>query len=406
MLFITAGIALQMTSFVVIVPLFARRFTQLGAGVAALGASEMAYALAATIAAPFMGSLADRFGRRPVVLGSLAVYVGAFTGYLLATSAYQFIFLRGLAGALTAGLMPAAMGMVADLAPTEGRAQWLGVLSGGASIGWIAGPILGGWLYDNWGYATALLVAIGIAAAALLITALGANETGPASAPRSTLQGPEAAPKAPDMRQLLRSAPSLVKATSSTLIIVLLTYLSVMFAWAFVEPRFMFFAYDDLGWSSAMLGLVMSTYGVAMMLGEFGLGRLSDRLGRKPVIAVGLLLFSAQFLGLALSRHYMVIAVTFVIAGLGNALYDPALSASILDLAPEAHRGRLLGVKSTAGSIGSILGPALVVFLQPSFPASAVFLLASGIVLVTLLAVVVVPHARPGPAIELAARAN
>ena len=68
MLFITAGIALQMTSFVVIVPLFARRFTQLGAGVAALGASEMAYALAATIAAPFMGS-SRRSGRRIGMVG-------------------------------------------------------------------------------------------------------------------------------------------------------------------------------------------------------------------------------------------------------------------------------------------------------------------------------------------------
>jgi MFS family permease len=59
----------------------------------------------------------------------------------------------------------------------------------------------------------------------------------------------------------------------------------------------MFFAYDDLGWSSSMLGLVMSTYGVALMLGEFGLSRLSDKLGRKPVIVAGLILSSAQFIG-------------------------------------------------------------------------------------------------------------
>jgi len=55
-----------------------------------------------------------------------------------------------------------------------------------------------------------------------------------------------------------------------------------MFAWAFIEPRFMFYAYDDLGWSSSMLGLVMSTYGISMMLGEFSLSHLSDQWGRKP----------------------------------------------------------------------------------------------------------------------------
>ncbi len=81
MLSLSACMALQMTSFVIILPLFARRFTELGAGVELLGISAMAYALAATLAAPFMGALADRYGRRRLVLISLATYILAFTGY-------------------------------------------------------------------------------------------------------------------------------------------------------------------------------------------------------------------------------------------------------------------------------------------------------------------------------------
>ena len=150
------------------------------------------------------------------------------------------------------------------------------------------------------------------------------------------------------------------------MIVLLCIYFAVMFAWAFIEPSFMFYAYDDMGWNSSMLGLVMSTYGIAMMLGEFGLSHLSDRFGRKPVIIVGLALFSAQFIGLAFSRDYVLIAVTFVLAGLGNALFDPALSASILDIAPAGHQARILGIKSTAGSLGNILGPAMVVLCMPS----------------------------------------
>lgn len=92
-------LALQMTSFVMILPLFSRRFTAFGAGVEALSASALAYALTSTVAAPFMGALADRFGRRPLVLGPLAVYVLAFSGYLLAPDATWFIGLRGAAGA-------------------------------------------------------------------------------------------------------------------------------------------------------------------------------------------------------------------------------------------------------------------------------------------------------------------
>ncbi len=140
-----------------------------------------------------------------------------------------------------------------------------------------------------------------------------------------------------------------------------------------------------------MLGLVMSTYGISMTLGEFGLGRLSDTLGRKPVIIAGLLLFSAQFIGLAVSRDYVLIAAAFVVAGLGNALFDPALSASILDIAPAEHQARMLGMKSTAGSIGNILGPAMIVLFTPLMQTQTVFLIASGMVLLVMLLMTSVP---------------
>jgi MFS family permease len=95
----------------------------------------------------------------------------------------------------------------------------------------------------------------------------------------------------------------------SAFIVLLSIYFAVMFAWAFIEPSFMFYAYDDMGWNSSMLGLVMSTYGIAMMLGEFGLSHLSDRFGRKPVIIVGW-----RFLSEIVGRHsplIVLIAVTF-----------------------------------------------------------------------------------------------
>src|SRR5512143_3866658 len=177
MICLAVCMALQMTSFVIILPLFARRFTELGAGADAMAASSMAYALAATLFAPLMGALADRMGRRPILLGSLAVYALAFTGYLLATSATTIVVLRGLAGALTAGMMPAATGMVADLAPENRRARWIGILSGGAAFGWIVGPVLGGLLYDKWGFTTALLVSISMAVVTLLAALLFIRET-------------------------------------------------------------------------------------------------------------------------------------------------------------------------------------------------------------------------------------
>jgi MFS family permease len=162
---------------------------------------------------------------------------------------------------------------------------------------------------------------------------------------------------------------------------------SVLFAWAFIEPQLMFYAYDDLGWSSSQLGLAMSTYGLTVMLGEVGLGRLSDRLGRKPVLVLGLALFSAQFLGLVVSRDFIPIVAGFVVAGAGNALFDPALSALFLDLAPEAHKGRVMGIKSTLSSLGSLAGPALVVAFVARLQPQGLFLISLVLIgLVALLA--------------------
>jgi MFS family permease len=377
--------ALQMTSFVIILPLFARRFSEFGAGVESLGLSAMAYALTSTLAAPFMGALADRSGRRRLVLASLAAYILAFTGYLLASSASAFILIRALAGAFTAGLIPAATGIVADLAPIERRAQWIGILNGGASVGWIAGPVLGGMLYDHWGYNLALFVSIIMATVAFTTALLMIPETHKNLARTTGATRRAQTFRLSDLKSSVHTFRNTLPHSLSTFVVLLTISLAVMFAWAFIEPRFMFYAYDDLGWSSSMLGLVMSTYGIAMTLGEFFLSHLSDRLGRKPVIVCGLMLFAAQFIGLAFFRDYILIAGTFVVAGLGNALFDPALSASILDIAPAEHQSHILGIKSTAGSLGNILGPALVVLFTPFLEARGIFLAATGIVCMSVL---------------------
>jgi multidrug resistance protein len=365
--------ALQMTGFVMVLPLFARRFERFGAGVEALGVSAMAYALASIFAAPFVGMLADRIGRRPVILLSLAASVLAFAGYLLATSAALLIVLRGLAGFATAGLAPAITSMVGDLAPETRRAQWLGIVGGGASVGWIAGPLLGGLLYDRFGYTVPFAAAGAMSAGALLLAFFLLPE-------RYT---PVA--HAGQTRPAWKQWPQTLAARPAIPLLLFVTF-GALFAWAFIEPQFMFYAYDNLGWTSSRLGMVMSTYGIACMAGEFGLGHLSDRLGRKPVLVLGLALFSAQFVGLALFRDANWIVVSFLLAGLGNALYDPALSALVLDLTPPEQTAGLMGLKGTAGSLGSLLGPALVVLVAPAVGPNIVFLIAAALVLLLTLA--------------------
>jgi len=366
-------IALQMTGFAMVLPLFGRRFEGFGAGVQALAASDMAYSLTGILAAPLTGMLADRFGRRSIILVSLVGNVLAFCGYLLVPFAWLLILLRGLAGVSTAGLVPATMSIVGDLAPEDRRAQWIGIIIGSASAGHVVGPLLGGQLYDRFGFVVPFAASLATAIGALLLAGFLIPETYTAAVQRSR------------SRLAWSLGRRALPARSTFLMLMLITF-GAMFAWAFILPQLMFYGYDDLAWTSALMGLVWSAYGVAFMLGEFALGRLSDRHGRKPVLLLGLVLFLAPFVGLVAFHNLAWNAVSFVLGGLGNALYDPALSASILDMAPPECTAATMGLKGPAGSLGNLLGPALVVLITPLAGPRVVFLIATALVAVVTLA--------------------
>ena len=383
---LAACTALQMTSYGMIFPLFARKIGDFGDSVAVLATSVMAYSLAGVIAAPFMGVLADRFGRRPLILGSFAVFAAAFAGYYLAASSLAFIVIRGLAGALTAGLGPATMGLVADIAPEDERGRWIGVVGGGTSAGFIVGPVVGGLLYDNWGYGPPFLASIGIALLTLLITFVALPETHTREKRRrAALYEKRAARLAPNRRAVsfMASLPHPLLAFGTLLFV----NLSMIFAWFFIDPQLPFYAFDDLGWSTVQFGAAISCYGWAALIGSLTLGRSSDRFGRKPILIIGLVLHSAQYGGLMLTDVYWVIIAAFIIAGIGEALVNPALSAAYLDITPDEHRSRAMGIKTAVGSLGSLLAPALLTVLVGDLAPRGVFFISAALILFTALVV-------------------
>ena len=380
-LLLAASIALMMTGLGIVMPVFARRLGELGGGVEALGLMTMAFGGAQFFAAPFMGSLADRIGRRPPILIALTAFIVANIGYLLAPNTTVFVVIRGAAGAFTAGLSPAAMAMVADTVPERERARWIGILMGGYGIGLIFGPVLGGLLYDAWGFAAPFLASAGMGVLALLAALFLVPET-----------------RTPEIRlhQLLRQrrdaaraarAPGRAAARLAWLprpLFLFATLLTVdfmgTFAFTFIEPQMIFYFYDQLGWSTVQFGLVVAVYGVAMFLGQTTLGQLSDRYGRRPIITLGMLLNASLYAGLAFLTNFGTILVVAAVAGLGAALISPALGALLLDITEEKHRSRVLGFKNSALSLAGVLGPLLVVFATRLTDARGIFLMAGGLV--------------------------
>jgi MFS family permease len=84
---------------------------------------------------------------------------------------------------------------------------------------------------------------------------------------------------------------------------------------------------------------------------------------------------------------YWMIIAAFIIAGLGEALLNPALNAAYLDITPEEHRSRAMGIKGAIGSLGSLLAPALVMIVIHFVPPQSVFLISAALILSTALLV-------------------
>ena len=383
MLLLAGSIALMMTGFGIILPVFARRLGELGSGVEGLGLMTMSFALAQFLAAPVMGSLADRYGRRPFILLGLAAFALSNVGFLLAQTTAQFIAVRAIEGALAAGLFPAAMGVVADIVPANQRARWVGFVMGSYGVGFIFGPVIGGMLFDTWGFAapfaiSAVMATIAFVGAFILVPETRTPEVRRRERLRVRWAAEGAATSEPSF---LDSIPRPLAVFGTLLFI---DFVGV-FAFAFIEPQMIFYFYEELDWTTVQFGVVVGAYGLAMVLSQTLLGQASDRIGRKPIVVLGLVLNTIFYFGLAIVTQFGLTLLVAAVAGAGSGLMAPAMSAYYLDITPSQHRSRIMGVKGSVASLGGVIGPLLVVVFSVFSSPQGVFIAGGVVVALTLL---------------------
>ncbi len=379
---LTACLILQMLGGSILFTVFARKIATFGEGVAVFGLSATVFSITALLAAPQMGKLADRWGRRPVLMIGLAAPVLTRIGLLLAPTEEIFIGIRAVSGALTAGLIPASLSIIADIVPPEQRGRWIGFVNGGSTIGFALGPPLGGWFFDLWGLSVPFYAAALASFCALLIPLFLIPETLPQS-PRQ----PSPDPTGP-VQELpkVKISDAIPRPYGRFLILIALTFCAVV-AWRFIEPQFHFFIYDTLGWTSALFGACISGYSILSTLARIGLGQLSDRFGRKPILMIGLVVHTAQYVALLTTTSFQWIALGVAGSGLGEGLFMPALNALYLDVVPQEYSARILGLREATFSLAGLIGPALAVIAADAIPPSGIFVIGGSLILIAALLV-------------------
>jgi multidrug resistance protein len=364
------SVALIMTGFGIIMPVFARRLEDFGSGVVELGYITMGFALAQFALAPVLGSLGDRIGRRPIILLALVGYAAVNIGFLFAPNTAILLVLRCLEGGLTAGLLPVAQATVGDIVPTDQRAKGVSIVMAGYAAGLVLGPFIGGLLYDMWGFAAPFIASSSMGLIASVFAWVMVPETH-LVARQSKIKVNSNQPK-----QQALFTQYLPKPLATFAILILVSFV-LTFTFAFISPVMVFYVYDELNFSATQFGLLAGVLGLAMVLGQIFLGGLSDKYGRKPVIILGLIVFSIFYAGMMFFTRFASCFLVSAIGGIGSALATSATSAYILDISDEDHRSRIQGIRSSFMALGEAIGPLLAVFISTQLAAKSMFMVSA-----------------------------
>ncbi len=312
------------------------------------GVLATAYAVMQLLCAPVLGALSDRYGRRPVLLASLAVMAVDYVGSALAQSMGVLLLLRVVAG-VTAATHATCNAAMADITPPEKRAQTFGLLGAAFMGGFILGPVIGGLLGEIGPRAPFWAAAI-LAAANFAFGWWALPET-VTPATRRPLDWRRANPLG-----AFRSVGRLRGAQPLLLVLFLaeLAFTSYVVIWAY-------WAKAAFGWSPFIIGLSLAAFGVvAVWVQGYGIRLYLRWFGERGTILLGFASSLAFFLLFAVlpgnelgSRIALILCP---LSALGEVIL-PALQARISRLAPSDAQGEALGVVASTRSAAHVLGP-------------------------------------------------
>jgi len=139
-LLLAASVALMMTGFGIILPIFARRLTDFGQGVEALGLMTMAFSL--TLGQATLGRMSDRYGRKPLIVTGVALNATLYFGLVYLTDFYAVLGVAAIAGLGGALLGPAISAFFLDITAEQHRSRVIGIKESSYALGGVAGPLL------------------------------------------------------------------------------------------------------------------------------------------------------------------------------------------------------------------------------------------------------------------------
>ena len=301
------------------------------------------FLVSATIS-PLWGSLADRKGRKLMLLRAslgMAIVI-ALQGF--AGNVYQLFLLRALMG-LTSGYIPNAMALVASQVPREKSGWALGTLSTGQVAGVIVGPLLGGFMADHLGLRTVFLVTAALMFVSFLITLFLIKERVVHVEKADRLKGKAVFETLP--------YPTLIFSLFITTMMIQLTNSSI-------SPILTLFIKDlagDSGNLAFISGVIAAVPGISALVAAPRLGQLGDRIGTGRILMAAMVCCVVLFCVMAVVQTPFQLGFLRFLLGFTDAALMPAVQTLLVKYSSDRVTGRIFGYNQSFMYMGNVVGP-------------------------------------------------
>lgn len=305
------------------------------------------YAITQFIFAPVIGNLSDRYGRRPVLLGSLLGF-GIDYLFLALAPTYGWLFIGRIIAGVTGASFTTASAYIADISTAETRAKNFGMIGAAFGIGFVIGPAIGG-LLAGLGirapfYAAAILCLLNaLYGYFILPESLSKENRRPFNWKRANPLG---------SLSLLRRYPAI----GGLAFVFFLIYLAAQS----VQGNWSFFTMYRFNWTEEMVGISLAIVGLLVGVVQGGLTRVvNPRLGNEKSIYLGLCLYALGLTLFAFASSSWMMYVFLIPYCLGG-IASPSLQAILAGHVPSSEQGELQGTLTSLMSLTTIIGPPMM----------------------------------------------
>ncbi|ESS59499.1 multidrug efflux MFS transporter [Kosakonia cowanii] len=301
--------------------------------------------LVSAIVSPMWGSLADRKGRKLMLLRASLGMAIAILLQAFATNVWQLLLLRGVMG-LTSGYIPNAMALVASQVPRE-RSGWaLSTLSTAQISGVIGGPLMGGFLADHLGLRTVFIITAMLLMVSFLVTLFLIKEGG--------------RPKVKKGERLSGKAVFSTLPYPALVISLFVTTMVIQLCNGSIGPILALFVQSlspDTANIAFLSGLIAAVPGVSALLSAPRLGKLGDRIGTSRILLATLACAIVLFFAMSFVTSPLQLGILRFLLGFADGAMLPAVQTLLLKYSSEQVTGRIFGYNQSFMYLGNVAGP-------------------------------------------------